>query len=143
MFWHNNTVNFEILNEFYLMFKFRRIYLILTIVLFVIELLIALFVRDKIIRPYIGDLLVVMLLYCFVRGFFNVKVLPTLLGVLLFSFVVESLQYFKLLRLMNLEHSKTAKILLGSTFEWADLIIYTAGLILVFLVEKLIAKKIN
>ena len=37
--------------------------------LFVVETLIALFVRDAFIRPYMGDVLVVILVYCFVRMF--------------------------------------------------------------------------
>ena len=40
-----------------------------SIIVFIIELIIALYVHDRIIRPYIGDMLVVVLVYCFVRVF--------------------------------------------------------------------------
>jgi uncharacterized membrane protein len=40
--------------------KQRIIYLSATIILFVIEALIALFVNDKFIRPFVGDILVVI-----------------------------------------------------------------------------------
>ena len=38
-------------------------------VIFCIEALIALYVRDNFIRPYVGDILVVVLVYSFVRMF--------------------------------------------------------------------------
>ena len=43
---------------------FRPIYFYWTIVLFFVEVLIALFVHDGIIRPFLGDVLVVILIYC-------------------------------------------------------------------------------
>lgn len=39
-------------------------YLAASIIVFIIELIIALYVHDRIIRPYIGDMLVVVLVYC-------------------------------------------------------------------------------
>ena len=42
--------------------------------LMAVETLIALYVHDKVIRPYVGDLLVVLVVYCFVRIFVPVKV---------------------------------------------------------------------
>ena len=47
----------------------RWFYAICFIGLFIVETLIALFVRDAFIRPYMGDVLVVILIYCFVRIF--------------------------------------------------------------------------
>ena len=44
-------------------------YLAASIIVFIMELIIALYVHDRIIRPYIGDMLVVVLVYCFVRVF--------------------------------------------------------------------------
>ncbi len=38
-------------------------YLAASIIVFIIELIIALYVHDRIIRPYIGDMLVVVLVY--------------------------------------------------------------------------------
>jgi len=43
--------------------KKRIKYALATIAIFLIELLIALFVRDRFIRPYVGDMLVVVLIY--------------------------------------------------------------------------------
>ena len=45
-------------------------YLTAFIILFLIEAAIALWVHDRFVRPYIGDVLVVVLVYVFVRIFF-------------------------------------------------------------------------
>ena len=65
-------------------------YLAASIIVFIIELIIALYVHDRIIRPYIGDMLVVVLVYCFVRVFVprGMKRLP--LYVFLFAVCVEN-----------------------------------------------------
>jgi hypothetical protein len=103
--------------------------------------LIAAFIHDKIVRPYIGDVLVVILIYCFIKSFLNLKVLTAAFLVLLFSFSIETLQYFNLVEKLGLEHNKIAKIVIGSSFEWVDFIAYTLGILIVLTVEKWIAKK--
>jgi Protein of unknown function (DUF2809) len=118
-------------------------YLVLTGLLFTIEILIALFVHDHIIRPYIGDMLVVILIYCFVRSFFNIPVLPAAIGVLFFSFGIEALQYFKIVDLFGLQKSRVAKILIGTSFSWIDLLVYTLGIGIVLCVEKVYSAKTN
>ncbi|WP_313805616.1 DUF2809 domain-containing protein [Flavobacterium sp.] len=57
--------------------------------------------------------------------------------VLLFSYLIELLQYFNFVHLLGLEESKIAKIVLGSSFEWLDLVAYTAGGLIIILAEKL------
>ena len=116
--------------------RFQKQYFILAILLFVTEVLIAAYVHDGVVRPYIGDLLVVMLIYCFVRSFLNSPVLHTAIAVLLFAYLIEILQYFHLVRLLGLQHYRLAWIVLGSSFEWIDLIVYTVGIAIVLVLEK-------
>ena len=120
----------------YPIFKFSPFYAFSTLLLFITEVLIALFVHDQFIRPYIGDFLVVILIYCFVKSFLNTPVVPTALGVLVFAYTVELLQYFRIVELLGLQHSKAARIIIGSSFEWQDLLAYTLGILVVVLVEK-------
>ncbi|MBL6445895.1 DUF2809 domain-containing protein [Fulvivirga sp. 29W222] len=117
------------------MFKFQIKYLLLTIGLLITEVLIALYVHDSIIRPYIGDLLVVILIYSFFRTFLNVPVFKLALAVLLFAYAVEIAQYFRLVYILGLEEYKIARIIIGVSFEWLDLIAYTAGIIVVLMFE--------
>ena len=121
--------------------KFTRSYFIITILLFVIEILIALFIDDGIIRPYIGDLLVVILIYCFVKSFFNTPVFPTAIAALIFSYIIEILQYFNIINLLGLQNSKTAATIMGNSFAWFDLIAYTLGITLVLFIERLLPHK--
>ncbi|RYZ99605.1 MAG: DUF2809 domain-containing protein [Sphingobacteriaceae bacterium] len=118
------------------MFQFRLKYFITGLVIFIIEVIIALFVKDAIIRPHIGDLLVVIMIYCFIRAFFNCTVLQAAAFTLLFSYTIEILQYFKLVELLGLQKSLFARIVIGTHFSWIDMIAYTAGIIIVMLAEK-------
>lgn len=123
--------------------KFNPRYFVCTVLLFVTEVLIALFVHDQFIRPYIGDFLVVILIYCFVKSFLNTPVVPTAIGVLLFAYTVELLQYFRIVEVLGLQHSRAARIIIGSAFEWQDMLAYTMGILAVVLVENMNHHKIS
>lgn len=124
------------------MLTFNKIYFLLTIALFIIQVLIALFVHDKIIRPYLGDVLVVILMYCFVQSFLKLPVLHAAIPVLLFSFGIEFLQYLNIVEKLGLQGSKIAKTAIGTSFAWIDLICYIVGIIFVLITENLSAKRI-
>jgi len=115
---------------------FHKNYFLIAILLFAVEVLIALFVHDTIIRPYIGDVIVVILVYCFVKSFFDLAVLPTAVGVLLFAFGIETLQYFNFIAILGLENSKLATTLVGNSFAWIDMLTYVIGIIIVIIAEK-------
>ena len=97
--------------------------------------MIAIYLHDAIIRPYGGNFLVVILIYCFVKSFLNTPVFPTALAVLLFSYAIETLQYFNLVDLLGLEKSTIARTVIGTSFAWTDLLAYTLGVLLVLIVE--------
>ena len=77
------------------MVTFQKNYFGLAIVLLITEILIALFVRDQFVRPYLGDVLVVILLYCAIQSFIKIPVRTLSVWVLAFAFAIEGLQYFK------------------------------------------------
>ena len=120
--------------------SFNRFYLFATLLLFIVEVGIALFVKDKFIRPYVGDYLVVILIYCFLKTFWNERPLRVGIYVLLFSFLVEFGQHFQLVKLLGLNHSEVARIVIGTGFDWGDLIAYTLGVLTVLGVEKYFLK---
>ena len=68
------------------MLRLNKTYLTLAVFIFVIEVLIALYVHDNFIRPYVGDVLVVILMYCFVKSFLDVPALALAGGVLAVCF---------------------------------------------------------
>ena len=118
------------------MLTFNRKYFILAVILFVIEVLIALFVRDGFFRPYFGDYLVVMLVYCAVRTFIKGSTLKIAIGVLIFAYCIEVLQYFRIVDRLGLSDNTLAKTVIGYGFEWWDIVAYTLGVVTILIVEK-------
>lgn len=125
------------------MLRFNPRFFGYTLVLFVIEVLIALYVHDNFVRPYLGDYLVVMLLYCGVRTFINASPLKIALAVLLFAYFIELLQYFHLVDRLGLAGNTVARTVIGYGFEWLDLLAYTLGVISILLLEHLFGAGIS
>ncbi|WP_373511565.1 DUF2809 domain-containing protein [Persicitalea sp.] len=118
------------------MLIFNKKYFLLTIILFLIEVFIALYVHDNFIRPFFGDFLVVILVYCFIRSFLSISVIAASILALLFSYFVEILQYLNIVETLGLQKSKLARTVLGTSFAWEDIVAYTLGIVFVILVEK-------
>jgi hypothetical protein len=114
---------------------FNPLYFNIALIIFVIEVLIALYVKDKFIRPYVGDVLVVIMIYCFIRAYVDASAIKVSAFVLAFAVTVEILQYFKLIDLIGLRHNKLARIVIGTRFEWLDLVAYVVGIGIVIGVE--------
>ncbi|SHI16079.1 DUF2809 domain-containing protein [Clostridium intestinale] len=124
-------------------FIYSRIkYLVAFIIFFITEVLIAVYVHDDFIRPYVGDILVVILLYCFIKIFVPYKVKLMSLYIFIFSAFVEILQYFKLVEVLGLQDNRFARIVIGSVFDWKDILCYGVGCILLYGYEKLIDKSL-
>ena len=123
------------------MLCFNKKYFALTILLLLTEVIIGVYLHDAIIRPYGGDFLVVILIYCFVKSFLKLPVIKAAVYVLLFAYAVEVSQYFKLAVHLGLKHSTVANIILGNSFSWVDMLAYTLGILLVVLVEKIVSKQ--
>lgn len=120
--------------------KFNLPYFIIAFILFVIELLIVKYANDQIIRPYFGDFLFVIFIYCSIKSLFDTSYLKTAIGVLIFSFLLEILQYFNFVNLIGLGHSEIAITVIGTSFEWIDLIAYTLGMVFVIYIENKLSK---
>jgi len=105
----------------------RLVYGIVTILLLVIEVLIALFVHDAFVRPYVGDVLVVVVLYTFIRMFIpeGCKLLP--LYIFIFAAGVEVLQLFHIVDVIGLGNNRFFRVLIGSVFDIKDIICYALG----------------
>lgn len=123
--------------------RLQIIYALCFVIILIVEVLIALFVRDAFIRPYGGDILVTILICCFVRIFFpdKIKLLP--LWVFLFASAVEIGQYFDFVSLLGLGDIKFFRVLLGTSFSFIDIICYLAGCFLFFMGEKALSKILN
>lgn len=107
--------------------KKRLPYIFAFLALLLVEIYIGLFVRDRFIRPYFGDVLVTALLCCLFRAVYpkGVRLLPVY--VFLFSVVVEITQYFDLVKLLGWEHNTFLSVIMGRSFSWKDILCYAAG----------------
>ena len=118
------------------MFTFNKKYFYFTVILFIIEVFIAIFINDSFIRPFIGDVLVVILIYSFLRTFWNINSSIATFSVFIFACTVEVLQYFDLINKLGLQKNKIATVILGNTFDWKDIIAYTIGITAILVLEK-------
>lgn len=114
----------------------KRKYLFATIILFLVEVIIAVYIHDTIIRPYIGDVLVVILLYCFVKAFVTISTIKAAIGVLFFWFIIEFLQHLNIVNWLGLSHNKLANIIIGNSFSWIDILCNIVGILVVIIFEK-------
>lgn len=121
--------------------KRRILYLMATIILLVVEVLIALYVHDDFVRPYLGDVLVVIVIYTFVRIFVpeKVKLLP--LYIFIFAVAVEILQWFHIVNILGLADNRFFSVLIGGVFDVKDILCYGAGCILLGGYEYLLRRK--
>ena len=116
-------------------FRFNRSYFLLSLLLLLLEIFIAARIHDTLIRPYGGDVLVVIWLYCLVQSFWELPVWPAALGVLLFSYGVEASQYFGLADRLGFRGPSVMRVILGSYFTWTDILCYTLGISIVLGLE--------
>ena len=103
-------------------------HLIIAVLIFIIEVLIAtVFSYLRFIRSFIGDFLVVILLYHLIKVFREVSPLILAISVFIFSCVIEVLQYFHIGDLLGLPRGSILSIILGTNFSWTDILMYFLG----------------
>ena len=120
--------------------KQRLWYAISTVLLLTLIVLIALFVRDRFIRPYFGDVLVVLLIACAVRVFIPTGLRSLPLLVFCFACGVELLQYFHIVERLGLDRYPLVAVAVGGTFSPPDILCYGVGCLLFFAAEKYFIK---
>jgi hypothetical protein len=89
--------------------------------------MIAFQVTQPFIRFHLGDALVVMLMHFTLRALFVWPAKRAALCALLLAFAVEGAQAAGLIHLLGLSDSTWARLVMGDTFQWADLLMYLLG----------------
>lgn len=118
--------------------KLRKSYAVLFCVILFAEIYIALFINDSFVRPYVGDMLVTVLICCFCRVIIpkGVRALPVYVFIL--AAVVETGQYFDVVKLLGLDGNKFFSVVFGRTFSVYDLICYAIGCLSFFAIDYII-----
>ena len=108
--------------------KARLPYIIGFLLLLGVEICIGVFYFSKFIRAYLGDVIVVWVIYCLIRSFVPKMTDSYLLalGILVFSFVVEFLQKIHIVDILGISN-KLLRIIIGNGFAVEDLWCYAAG----------------
>ncbi|AZB24174.1 DUF2809 domain-containing protein [Chryseobacterium bernardetii] len=118
-------------------FQFSLKYLLISVFIFLIEVLIATELKDIFfVRAYLGDVIVVMLLYTLIKSFFRVNNEKLILGILIFSCLVELAQYFNIAEKIGFREGSQMYIVIGNSFSWIDILCYAAGCLLLYLFIK-------
>ncbi|MBV8327020.1 DUF2809 domain-containing protein [Chryseobacterium sp.] len=116
-------------------FKFSLKYFLLTLLIFLVEVLIATVLKNIFfIRAYLGDVIVVMLLYTLIKSFIEVNSNQKLiLGILIFSFLIEGGQYFNIAEKLGFRKGSLMYIVIGNSFSWIDMLCYAVGCLFLFI----------
>lgn len=118
--------------------KFNTGYFLLTIFLFITEVFIAVKLEDIFfVRAYLGDVIVVILLFTFVRSLMKINNQTLILGIFAFSCLVEFAQYFKIAEKIGFPEGSLMYIVIGNSFSWVDILCYAAGCALLYLLVKI------
>ena len=120
----------------------RIIYGLISLILLGIEVLIGMFGQGWV-RIYLGDVLVVILLYTIVRTIIPNKKVPWFIiptAILIFAFIVEFLQLWGFCDRLGITN-ELLRIIIGTGFSAVDLICYLIGIIPCYIAEFLIRKK--
>jgi hypothetical protein len=78
----------------------------------------------------------VILIYCFFKSFLQIQPLTLAIAVLLLAYGIEILQYFKIVELLGLQHNHLARVVIGTSFAWTDIAMYTIGIVIILVAEK-------
>ena len=117
------------------MLTFNKNYAYYAIGLLLVEISIAVLFKDSFIRPFVGDVLVVILIYCLVRTFWKIHSTTAAISVLIFACTIEILQYFDFVNILGLQKYPILAVSLGSTFDWTDILAYIIGTMATLSVE--------
>lgn len=114
----------------------RTVYFIAAILIFLLEVAIARGMFGMgFVRGSAGDILVIMLVYAFLRGCALRAPASTALLATAIGFFIEGLQYIHFASLIGLKPGSVMAIVIGSTFSVSDLVMYCIGGALAFLMD--------
>jgi len=120
----------------------RLAFLAAAVLILAVEIYIAICVKGGFVRHYAGDVLSVILLYTLARATFSEPPLNLPLKIFAFAAALELAQYFGAVQILGVEN-KILKVMIGGTFDFADLLCYAAGCVLAGVYEKFEKRRSN
>jgi len=105
----------------------RAYYVLTAILVFIGEVVIAAFVHDAFIRPYLGDSLAVVLVYLALRATTPLGIGWSAVTALAIACAIEVGQGIGLVGILGLEDYRVARVVLGTGFDPRDFLAYAGG----------------
>ena len=121
--------------------RFSLKYFLTALALFITEFLIARFIDGGFIRNVLGDYLVVFLIYYFLLNFYKWQKIKLAVFVLLVAYLIEILQYVQILKILGIPKSTFTDMILGSSFDWLDMLAYTLAFLSIVFMQRIWKKK--
>ncbi|MBQ7044032.1 MAG: DUF2809 domain-containing protein [Clostridia bacterium] len=122
--------------------KLRISFLAVFVLLLAVEVLIALFVHDDFVRPYVGDMIVTVVVWSFLRIIFPDRFKLMSLYVMIFAILVEVGQYFHYTELLGITNPVLVTMM-GTSFAWADIACYAVGCVIAAVADTVMFRKIK
>lgn len=117
-------------------------HLLIAVFVFITEILIATtFAHTGFIRPFLGDYLVVILLYHLVKSARDIRPLKLAFSVFVFACLVETAQYFRLADVLGFPRGSVMSIIIGTSFSWADILMYFLGCVTSYGLDRFLLSK--
>ena len=124
--------------------RFSPGHAVAALVLLAAELLIALFVRDAFVRPYVGDVLAVILVFMALRAVLAIEPWKAAAVALAIATVIEIGQLIDILDRLGLAHHQWLRVVLGMGFDAKDLLAYAVGaLTAIWLDRQMVARNVS
>lgn len=115
-------------------YKKRLLFLAVFVLLFALEALIAVYVHDDFVRPYVGDMIVTVVVWAFARIIFPDKFKLMSVYVMIFAIFVEIGQYFNYVDLLGIKNPVLVTMM-GTSFAWADIACYAVGCVIAGIID--------
>lgn len=121
-------------------YKKRLLFLAVFVLLFALEALIAVYVHDDFVQPYVGDMIVTVVVWVFARIIFPDKFKLMSVYVMIFAIFVEIGQYFNYVDLLGITNPVLVTMM-GTSFAWADIVCYAVGCVIAGIIDFLRFRK--
>lgn len=116
--------------------KKRLIYFGISILCFLLCVLIVVsFSHKPVVRGFLGDSIVIVLIFYFIKGIHDFNSFKLMLFTLLLSFIVEFMQFLHIAEVLGLENNMLFRLVFGSVFDVMDLVAYTIGACLSLIID--------
>lgn len=115
-------------------FSFKNF--IIASIIFLIEAFIGLYSTDQFVRPYLGDVIVVLFVFYALKTIIKTSNLRLAVASLLIAYLVEWSQHLQLISRLGLQNKLWAKLILGTSFSWTDILCYTVGFLIILFVHR-------